>query len=96
MSEAHPLPLSHRKRITAEIFITPCSEPSHSQNNETCAGTRSGQGVAVQRRGTCISLVANGIQYWHATGVTQILATDNGRLVRLAQPASRPGVRATS
>lgn len=28
----------------------------------------------------CISLVANGIQYWHATGVTrEYFATDNGR-----------------
>ncbi len=38
----------------------------------------------------CISLVANGIQYWHATGVTrEYFATDNGRLVRLA-PTSQP------
>ena len=45
----------------------------------------------------CISLVANGIQYWHATGVTR-----NTLLLTMAdwsvwhQPASRPGVRATS
>ncbi len=44
-----------------------------------------------QRRALCISLVANGIQYWHATGVTrEYFATDNGRLVRLA-PTSQPG-----
>ncbi|CDL05755.1 IncI1 plasmid conjugative transfer protein TraN [Escherichia coli IS35] len=90
MSEAHPTsPVSPEADNSGDIYNPVLRTIAQSEQR---AALVPGLVRALLCSGAalCISLVANGIQYWHATGVTrEYFATDNGRLVRLA-PTSQP------
>ena len=90
MSEAHPTsPVSPEADNSGDLYNPVLRTIAQSEQR---AALVPGLVRALLCSGAalCISLVANGIQYWHATGVTrEYFATDNGRLVRLA-PTSQP------